>query len=284
MTGIYLAALLTTALAAAGGGLLVSRLPHPARGRLLWLAALLVLPLQPLAFYFVRLPIDHWLAGHLGSASAIHAWLTSLYAPLTEEPAKLVPLLIPAVFRDIRPANFARYALAIGIGFAIGEMWFIAERVARQPALASAPFYSFSGYAGERLMTCVIHSACVALALNRLRRRFVLGFATAAAAHWAVNFPLLLMSWNVGGIGRGAWMILVQCWLMAVLIAAVLLLACFVTGRAPSMRWAYGVRRCPECGGDYDAPIFALNFGPTRYERCPHCKRWHWTHTLPKPV
>lgn len=282
MSGIYLAALLTTALAAGGFGVLVSRLPHPASGRLLWLAALIALPLQPLAFYFVRLPIDHWLLGHLGPKSASYVWLTSLYAPLTEEPAKLVPLLIPAILRDIRPSNFARYALAIGVSFAIGEMWFIAERIARQPTLAATPFYAFSGYGSERLMTCVIHSACVALALNRLHRRFVFGFVLAAAAHWAVNFPILLMARNVGGIGRTAWTILVQLWLVGALIAAVLLLCYFISGRTPSMRWAYGLRRCPECGGDYDAPILAINLGSTRYERCPHCKHWHWTHPLPK--
>jgi len=39
----------------------------------------------------------------------------------------------------------------------------------------------------------------------------------------------------------------------------------------------YSRRVCPECGSGYDAPLFALNFGRTRYERCPHCRRWHWT-------
>src|SRR5882724_3658916 len=104
MPGIYLTAILTTAVAAAIFGTLLHHLRLPANERLLWLAAALVLPLQPLAFYFVRLPLDHWLVAHFGSASAIYQWLTSLYAPLTEEPAKLVPLLIPAIRRDISAA------------------------------------------------------------------------------------------------------------------------------------------------------------------------------------
>ena len=37
-------------------------------------------------------------------------------------------------------------------------------------------------------------------------------------------------------------------------------------------------RHCPECDKEYDAPLLGLNFGPTRYERCPHCQHWHWTH------
>ena len=120
MRGIHITAILTTGIAAVIFGPLIHRLKMPASERLVWLAAGIALPLQPLAFYFVRIPLDHWLVAQLGSTSATYQWLISLYAPLTEEPAKLVPLLIPMIRRDIRPTNFVRYALAIGVGFAIG--------------------------------------------------------------------------------------------------------------------------------------------------------------------
>jgi ribosomal protein S27E len=42
-------------------------------------------------------------------------------------------------------------------------------------------------------------------------------------------------------------------------------------------RMLFGRRRCPECGHEYDAPLIGINFGLTRYERCPHCRHWHWT-------
>ena len=277
MPGIYLTAVLTTGVAVVLFGALIHKLRLPAKERLLWLAAALALPLQPLAFYLVRVPLDHWLAAHLVSASQTYNWLTSLYAPLTEEPAKLLPLLIPAIRRDISAANFVRYALAIGLGFAIGEMWFVAERVAQAPALAALPFYQFSGYALERMMTCIFHSAFVAVALWRLRRRFGLGVAGAMVLHWLGNFPLLLMAWNVGGLGKTVWTIVVQVWLLVYFFAALALLSCFAFGRAAPVQLFYGRRKCPECGSDYDAPLFALNLGQTRYERCPHCRRWHWT-------
>lgn len=256
MHGIYLTAVLTSAVAAALVGAVIHKLRMPADERFLWLAAALALPLQPLVFYLVRVPLDHWLVAHLGSGSSIYQWLISLYAPLTEEPAKLLPLLIPGIRRDIRPGNFVRYALAIGLGFAIGEMWFIAERVARAPAFAGMPFYQFGGYVGERLMTCIFHSAFVAVALWRLRRRFVLGFAGAAALHWLGNFPILLMAWNVGGLGKTFWAVAVSLWLQFYAIAALTLLAYFTFGRIAPARIFYGRRHCPECGGDYDAPIF----------------------------
>src|SRR6266851_4664668 len=85
MHGIYLTAVLTTVAAAAVYGTLIHRLRLPANERLLWLAVALALPLQPLAFYFVRIPLDHWLVAHLSSGSATYHWLTSFYAPLTEE-------------------------------------------------------------------------------------------------------------------------------------------------------------------------------------------------------
>lgn len=281
MNGIYIAAFLTTVFAALGFGWVIARLRQPASAYLLWLTALIALPLQPLVFYLVRLPLDRWLSGQLGSASTAYQWLTSLYAPLTEEPAKLAVLLVPAIFRDIRPANFARYALTIGVAFAIGEMWLVAERIARDSTLAALPFYYFAPYAGERLMTCVGHSALVALALSQLRGRFLLGFAGAATAHWAANLPLLLMARNTGGLGRAAWSIIVQCWLVAVLVGAVAVLSYFLTGRVSPARFIFGRRRCPECAVEYDPSLLAINLGPTRYERCPHCRRWHWTRAQP---
>jgi len=277
MHGIYLTAVLTTSLAVVLFGTLIHKLRLPANERLLWLAVSLALPLQPLAFYFVRVPLDHWLVAHFGSTSAIYRWLVTFYAPLTEEPAKLIPLLIPAIRRDVRESNFVRYALAIGLGFAIGEMWFAAERVARAPAFAALPFYQFGGYGTERLMTCVFHSAFVSVALWRLRNRFVLGLAGAMALHWLGNFPITLMAWNVGGLGKAVWAVIVQCWLGFYLLAALALLSYFAFGGLAVGRMLYGRRHCPECDRDYDGSIFALNFGLTRYERCPHCRRWHWT-------
>ena len=278
MPGIYYTAVLTTALAIGVFGPLIHKLKMPANERLLWLAAALVLPLQPLVFYGIRMPLDHWLAAQLGPHSAVLPWLRSLYAPLTEEPAKLLPLLIPAIRRDIRADNFVRYALAIGLGFAIGEMWFVAERVAQTPKFAALPFYQFGGYVGERLMTCVFHSAFLSVALWRLRRRFALGFAGAAGAHWLGNFPISLMAWNVGKLGKTFWSIAVQCWLMFYFFAAAALLAYWAFGRLSLGLLFYGRRHCPECHAGYDPPLLlALNFGTRRYERCPHCRRWHWT-------
>lgn len=280
MSGIFLAAILTTlvALAVFGGVIFRLRLRQPADPLLPGLAFLLVLPLQPLVFYSVRLPLDHWIAAHLGIKSMACQWVTTFYAPLTEEPAKLLPLLIPAIRRNIRSENFVRYALVIGLGFAIGEMWFVAERISQYPPFASLPFYQLGGYATERLMTCVFHSTFVAIALWRLRRGFVFGFVGAVAAHWLCNFPITLMNWNVGGLGRTIWGGILFYWLLALFLASCAILSWFTFGRTSPGRLFFGRRKCSECGCEFDPKFFlGLNFGSRRFEPCPGCHRWRWT-------
>lgn len=283
MPGIHLTAALTTLVAGIIFGTLIHKSRLPADERLVWLAAFIASPLQPLAYFLVRVPLDGWLAASLGSPSATYTALKTLYAPLTEEAAKLLPLLVPAIFRDIRPENFVRYALAIGAGFAVGEMWFVADQIAGIPEFASVPSYQFGGYAAERLMTCVFHSAFVSMSLWCLRGRFAFGFAGAVALHWLGNFPVFLMKWNVGGLGGTAWSILIQCFLLLYLFAAAGLLAFFNSGRFAPACMFYGRRECPECFGEYDPPLMAINFGRRRYDRCPHCQRWHWSKPIQKP-
>jgi hypothetical protein len=234
-------------------------------------------PLQPLAFYFIRVPADHWIASYLGPTTTFYRWMTSFYAPVTEELAKLTLLLIPTIRHDICSDNFVRYALAIGLGFALGEMGLVAERVASTPSLGALPFYQFTGYAVERLLTCVFHTAFVSVALWRLRRGFAFGISGAIALHWVGNAPIFLMAFNFGNLGKTVWMVILQFWLLGYCGLLAAMLAAFAFGRWPTLKDLYGRRKCPACMGEYDPPLLALNFGRVRYERCPHCRQWHCT-------
>lgn len=282
MIGIHLAAALTTLVTAIIFGAVIHKFRLPANERLVWLATFIALPLQPLVYYHVRVPLDGWLAASLGSSSDTYTLLKTLYAPLTEEAAKLLPLLVPAIFCDLRSENCVRYALAIGVGFAVGEMWFVADQIASVPKIASLPFYQFGGYAAERLMTCVFHSAFVSMSLWCMRGRFAFGFAGAVALHWLGNIPVFLMKWDVGDLGGTAWTLLVQGFLLLYLFAAAGLLAFLTFGKFVPARIFYGRRACPECHGEYEPPLMALNFGRSRYDRCPHCQRWHWSKPIPE--
>ena len=275
MKSIYYMAVITTIVALSVYGVIIYRMKAPVDRRWLWLAFLMALPLQPLAFYLVRVPLNVWLVKKLGASSMMYEWITLFYAPLTEEPAKLLPLLVPFVLRDIRRENFVRYALAIGLGFGIGELWFVAGRIAINPHFAAVPVWQFMGFFNERLMVCLLHAAFVSVALWRLRNRFLLGVAGAMALHFFGNFPIYLMSKNLFGIGTTAWSVIVNLWLGLYFFGAICLFTYFMYGKVGVGRFLFGKSKCPDCGTVYGSPFLALNLGAKRYERCPSCKKWH---------
>jgi hypothetical protein len=282
MKAIYIAAIITTIVALAVYGTTVYRMKSPVDSKSLWLAFLIALPLQPLAFYLVRLPLNAWLVSKIGSTSLTYEWITLFYAPLTEEPAKLVPLLVPFILRDIRRENFVRYALAIGLGFGIGEMWFLAQRIAVNPQFASIPVWQFTGFFNERLMVCLLHSAFVSVALWRLGNKFLLGEAGAMLLHFFGNFPIYLMSKDVFGIGKTAWSLILNLWVGLYFFGGIALLAYFVYDKGGIGRFIFGRTRCPECSVVYDSPFFGFNLGTKRYEKCSACRRWHMIGTSNK--
>jgi hypothetical protein len=102
--------------------------------------------------------------------------------------------------------------------------------------------------------------------------------------HWLGNFALLLMAWNVGGVGQTVWTAAIQGWLLLYFFGALALLSYFTFGRIAPGRALFGRRHCPACDQEYDAPLFGINCGVRRYERCPHCGRWHWTKAFSREI
>jgi hypothetical protein len=80
-----------------------------------------------------------------------------------------------------------------------------------------------------------------------------------------------------GGLGKIFWATVNQIWLVLFFVTSLGLLAFSRSANSARGRALFGRRRCPECAVEYDAPMFAVNFGATRYERCPLCRHWHWT-------
>lgn len=204
---IYIMALLTTALAVIGvGGFLRWRAP---KSEYLFLLLLVLgnLPMCALAFYCVRGPVlDYLVKLVLDEKSGLYQFVTILYAPITEEPAKIWLLLIPAVRHRITRENFWRVAVALGLGFGIGELWFLAERVTHAAQFAKVPWYQFGGFLNERLMVCILHGTFVSLTLYFYTHgRFLLGFFLAMCAHFLGNFPIYLMIINFMNLGPTAW-------------------------------------------------------------------------------
>lgn len=282
MPGIYLTALLTSLLGIAALGTLIWQLAEKSDRRFLLALLIVGLPLSPLVFYAVRMPLDAWFKSTLGADSP---WLVAMqlcYAPLTEEPAKLLPLVLiglPAFRGKLTTKTVVPIALTLGLAFAVGEMWLVARFVAQRPELAGLPFYQFGGYVSERLQVCFTHAGFTALSvwgLARGPRWFALGLASGMVAHFLGNFPIYLMGIDWGGIGKPAWQILITLWVAGFTIGAVILLGVLQFGTVALKRFFRSHVRCPDCGGCYRQPIFGMNMGFKRYERCTLCGKWHW--------
>ena len=123
------------------GGVLFLRAPGEKRP-FLGMLVLLMLPMNALAFHLIRMPLDAWLASALGRQNEVYHALSLLYAPITEEPAKLWPLLIPYCYLRLKSLPVHRSALAIGLGFGVGEAWTVTKvdrniilEISNRPAL-----------------------------------------------------------------------------------------------------------------------------------------------------
>lgn len=223
--GIIIASAITTLVVVLFYGYVVRRLSEPLHRRALLVAALAALPLQPMVFYAVRVPLDIVLASILGRSYPYFA-LTTFYAPLTEEPAKWLVLLIPLVWRALSPRNAPALSLAVGLGFGVGEIWFLTHQLIRLDTIAAMPFWMFTGFLFERFVVVFLHGAFVALFFQALaeRRNPVPAALTGMALHYLLNFPLFLASVGALGLSIETWQLIAQSApvLMAVALALVI--------------------------------------------------------------
>jgi uncharacterized membrane protein YjfL (UPF0719 family) len=220
--GLFIAAAITTALALCGFALL---LRHGQNQRAMLLAAAIALPLQPLVFDAVRLPIDGLLRTSFGMAGFVTI-VSLFYAPLTEEPAKWLTALVPKVRDAIRQDPIV-LALAAGAGFGIGEIWFLAHALIMSPNYPDLPFWMFAGFVIERLEVCFLHGALLIPPFYALAtgRSFLLGGLVGMAGHFLLNFPIYLASINSFGLGE-TWKPLLLLWtLLFVVIGAIVALS-----------------------------------------------------------
>ena len=264
------------------GGMLLLSAQKEERGFLL-LLVLVMLPMNALAFYLVRMPLDAWLVSIAGAKTGAYPFIQTLYAPLTEEPAKLWPLLIPFFSRRIRLLPPHRAGLAIGLGFGVGEAWTVAHLLSQSPHVAQIPWYLLGGYIAERMMVCVMHGAFTTAALVLIVRhgRVFLGIAAAMLLHWIGNFPIFLAGMNFPQLGPQVWQVVLQLWVAGYFLLMGCLLARIALGGQWLRKLFRGNVRCPECSEIYQRPIFGINLLHKRCERCPFCKHWHLVSAFP---
>lgn len=277
MHQIYITSVITTLITIALIGGFIKWRSDKSDFRLLLMLFMLELPMSIFTYYIIRMYLlDNGVNYLIGSHINLYGFAKNFYAPLTEELAKLSPLLIPALRRKITKDNFVWYALALGLGFGVGEIWLVAGFVASSPAFVNIPWYQFTGFINERFMVCLIHGVFTSVALWRFRNKFILGILGAMTLHFLGNFPIYLSYINIPAFGKGTWQVVLGLWMVFYFIAMIALMAYLKSGKFQIIRMINGKSVCPECKAVYSGSILGLNWFTSRYEKCPDCKKWHW--------
>jgi hypothetical protein len=197
------------------------------RGSRLLLVLLMPLPLSAAINILVKRPLILGLVGPDAGTidlSTLPPWMLLVLlfvAPLTEEAAKIVPLLIPAISGlagDER--GRLRAGFGLGVGFGIGEAIYLAFRISADPRYVDTPWYAFTGYLSERLVACFLHGALTAIVVSHLYRawpRPLLGYVAAVALHAAANFGPLLYQAHILS-AEVAWVFIVPVLIVLVVL------------------------------------------------------------------
>jgi uncharacterized membrane protein YhfC len=119
-----------------------------------------------------------------------------LITPLVEEAIKITPLLLSPAWRMVTSRASALWVgFMLGVSFGLGEAAFIAYVVAQNDVYDALPWYAFTGFLNERIMTCFAHgvlTAILVIGIHR-RRRFVLyGYLAALGLHLFLNAPIAI--------------------------------------------------------------------------------------------
>ncbi len=223
---IYIMAAITLALSAAlWGGLLYALSGR--NKKLLWLL-LPGLPLSAFANVAVKRPLVLWLGetGQVepGQGLATPLWFIialSLVPPVIEEAIKVLPLLLPAVRRQVNSLGGALWVgLALGISFGLGEAAYLAYNVAQAPQYAAYPWYAFTGYLSERLIVSLVHGLLTMLVVVGIWRggwRALGGYLAAVLMHLVVNLGAILYQLDVIPAGAAGLSLLVALLILAII-------------------------------------------------------------------
>ena len=192
MPGITIAAMLTIGFLVILVGLLICTKLHSSLKLMAVLGVLGGMAAFFGAFYLLRIPLDNALQSLIQSNPAMYRLGTTFYAPITEEPAKWLILIPFFLAGKIKNENKAVWALCIGIGFGIGEIVFLSQRIASDPLTLTMPWYLSSGFIVERFMVSLIHGALVLVAADALCSRKFWAMILAPMIHYLVNLPIFL--------------------------------------------------------------------------------------------
>lgn len=155
-----------------------------------------------IAFAFIRIPLDEFLRRMAvpNPVASIPIWyliVSFLYGPVIEEVVKWAPATLPALQKRINIDNRLAVGIAAGLGFGIGEIWYLAGQIAHVPSLSGYQWYQYGGFFYERLFACLFHATFTALAIRGFPSRKTQYLLSAVMLHALANLPILLLGSGV---------------------------------------------------------------------------------------
>ena len=229
---------------------------------------LVMMPASPLTFYGLRLPIDGLLQ-RLVIDDGLRRLVTFALRPLIEELFKLWPLMIPIIWKSTTKETRLWRALAIGLGFGIGEIWLLTEIVFRNnPDVANQSLLSLTGFINERVMVCLIHGALTGIALHQIGP----GLPIAIGLHTIGNLPIYLMEISAFGLAATTWTTIVQTWVLWYFFMMVAFVWTMAGGDFHAIWLLFGDATCPYCGTVYPRASLTWNLRVVHQDHCPRCK------------
>ena len=274
MQGIIIMGIITTLLSIGIIGGVICKKSKGEDRDILLVTFLLGIPIFFFAYYLLRLPLDLFLKNILSNYAGIYILFRSFYAPLTEELSKLLVIFLPFIYRRVQKSNLHFFAFATGLGFGVGEIWFLANVFSQNPETAALPWYFLTGFLTERFLVCFLHGSFVLVSLSHLLENHYRGVLYAMLLHWSVNLPifiglLLNLAENI------FWQIFLSYWVIVFSFVMLLITTIVLYGKPRLGYFLAGQAKCPECGKIYDRPFLGINLISKRFEKCPHCKKWH---------
>lgn len=300
MTLIFFAAGITTLISLLVLWGMVSFGTKPKARIFLLVIFLLYLPLSAFVFQGIIVPFNIWLRGLVyENHGGLYYVLATFYAPVFQEIAKLWLFVLPWFFKRINEKNYVITALAIGFGFGTGETWFLAlkaQHAGMLPLTLLTPWYKMVGFAGERIMVCLQQGIFTAVALRSVTFFFsktqensrwltaafiVQGIIGAMVFHYLGDLPGHFRRMDFLLLGKHTWGQIFSFWHIFYFLEMLFLLGFLVLEKSKKIEKVLTAKtRCPECFLVYEREPWAIvNFFSVRYERCPGCKKLHWTMT-----
>ena len=201
MPQIYIMAAITLSVSLAlWGGLTYLLTGH--QKRFFWLL-LLGLPLSAVANLLLKPQAISAVgrAAHIqpGLGLAAPVWFLAfivLITPLVEEAIKVLPLLLIPAWKMVTGRVSALWVgFVLGVSFGLGEAIYFAYGVAQSGAYDALPWYAFTGFLNERIMTCFAHgvfTAVLVIGIQRGGRSILYGYLAALGLHLFLNAPTVM--------------------------------------------------------------------------------------------